>query len=248
MDFAFTEDQLASRTAWPGSAPVRRPVLAEEGQGRRLPEDFYRAMADAAGSASRCPRNMAALASASPKRRSCCRRWQSRVRHCRAPRRSISMCSGPTRSWCSARKSRRNASCPISSRASVKGCFAVTEPDAAFNTTALDTKAERDGNGYIVNGKKNLHDDGLGCRQDAADRAHHAQGEVPQADRRPVAVLHRPGSLEDRGHRDRQDGPQGDRHQPDVHRRPQGAARGSHRPRKARASTICCMASTPSVS
>ena len=38
----------------------------------------------------------------------------------------------------------------------VKGCFAVTEPDAGLNTTALDTKAERDGNGYIVHGKKTL--------------------------------------------------------------------------------------------
>src|SRR5581483_3872374 len=36
----------------------------------------------------------------------------------------------------------------------VKGCFAVTEPDAGLNTTMLDTKAERDGNGYIVHGKK----------------------------------------------------------------------------------------------
>ncbi len=38
----------------------------------------------------------------------------------------------------------------------VKGCFAVTEPDAGLNTTALDTKAERDGNGYVVHGKKTL--------------------------------------------------------------------------------------------
>jgi len=36
----------------------------------------------------------------------------------------------------------------------VKGCFAVTEPDAGLNTTMLDTKAERDGNGYVVHGKK----------------------------------------------------------------------------------------------
>ncbi|MBL8674852.1 MAG: acyl-CoA/acyl-ACP dehydrogenase [Rhodospirillales bacterium] len=36
----------------------------------------------------------------------------------------------------------------------VKGCFAVTEPDAGLNTTALETKAERAGNGYIVTGKK----------------------------------------------------------------------------------------------
>ncbi|MFL5167610.1 MAG: acyl-CoA dehydrogenase family protein, partial [Microvirga sp.] len=36
----------------------------------------------------------------------------------------------------------------------IKGCFAVTEPDAGLNTTMLDTKAERDGNGYVVHGKK----------------------------------------------------------------------------------------------
>jgi acyl-CoA dehydrogenase len=33
-------------------------------------------------------------------------------------------------------------------------CFGVTEPDAGLNTTKLKTRAERSGNGYIVNGKK----------------------------------------------------------------------------------------------
>ena len=36
----------------------------------------------------------------------------------------------------------------------VKGCFAVTEPNAGLNTTALETKAERSGNGYVVHGRK----------------------------------------------------------------------------------------------
>src|SRR5215475_1672218 len=36
----------------------------------------------------------------------------------------------------------------------VKGCFAVTEPNAGLNTTSLETRAERDGNGYVVYGKK----------------------------------------------------------------------------------------------
>src|SRR5262249_50655563 len=36
----------------------------------------------------------------------------------------------------------------------VKGCFAVTEPDAGLNTTRLETRAARDGNGYIVHGQK----------------------------------------------------------------------------------------------
>jgi acyl-CoA dehydrogenase len=33
-------------------------------------------------------------------------------------------------------------------------CFGVTEPDAGLNTTRIKTKAERSGNGYVVNGKK----------------------------------------------------------------------------------------------
>ncbi len=36
----------------------------------------------------------------------------------------------------------------------VKTCFGVTEPDAGLNTTALKTRAERSGNGYVVNGRK----------------------------------------------------------------------------------------------
>lgn len=36
----------------------------------------------------------------------------------------------------------------------VKGCFAVTEPNAGLNTTALTTRAERSGNGYVVHGHK----------------------------------------------------------------------------------------------
>ena len=33
-------------------------------------------------------------------------------------------------------------------------CFGVTEPDAGLNTTRIKTRAERSGNGYVVNGKK----------------------------------------------------------------------------------------------
>ena len=36
----------------------------------------------------------------------------------------------------------------------VKSCFGVTEPDAGLNTTSLKTRAERNGNGYVVNGRK----------------------------------------------------------------------------------------------
>jgi acyl-CoA dehydrogenase len=33
-------------------------------------------------------------------------------------------------------------------------CFGVTEPDAGLNTSRIKTRAERSGNGYVVNGKK----------------------------------------------------------------------------------------------
>ncbi len=39
-------------------------------------------------------------------------------------------------------------------RGECKACFAVTEPDAGLNTTKLKTRAVRDGDRYIVNGRK----------------------------------------------------------------------------------------------
>src|SRR5438067_2640575 len=35
-----------------------------------------------------------------------------------------------------------------------KACFAVTEPDVGLDTTRLKTRAVRDGNGYVINGRK----------------------------------------------------------------------------------------------
>jgi acyl-CoA dehydrogenase len=35
-----------------------------------------------------------------------------------------------------------------------RACFGVTEPDAGLNTTRLQTKAERDGDHYVINGRK----------------------------------------------------------------------------------------------
>ncbi len=39
-------------------------------------------------------------------------------------------------------------------RGEVKACFGVTEPDAGLNTTRLKTRAVRQGDKYVVNGKK----------------------------------------------------------------------------------------------
>src|SRR5215813_280885 len=37
-----------------------------------------------------------------------------------------------------------------------KACFAVTEPDVGLDTTHLKTRAVRDGNGYVINGRNIL--------------------------------------------------------------------------------------------
>ncbi len=39
-------------------------------------------------------------------------------------------------------------------RGDEKACFAVTEPDAGLNTTELKTRAERDGDHYVITGQK----------------------------------------------------------------------------------------------
>ncbi len=43
---------------------------------------------------------------------------------------------------------------PAFTRGESKACFAVTEPDAGLNTTKLKVKAERQGDKYIISGKK----------------------------------------------------------------------------------------------
>ncbi len=35
-----------------------------------------------------------------------------------------------------------------------KACFAVTEPNSGLDTSSLETRAERKGNGYVINGRK----------------------------------------------------------------------------------------------
>ena len=48
----------------------------------------------------------------------------------------------------------KRAALPPLIRGEEKACFAVTEPDAGLNTTQLSTKAVRQGERYVVNGRK----------------------------------------------------------------------------------------------
>ena len=43
---------------------------------------------------------------------------------------------------------------PAIIKAEERACFGVTEPDAGLNTTKISTRAKRDGNKYIIHGKK----------------------------------------------------------------------------------------------
>jgi hypothetical protein len=51
-------------------------------------------------------------------------------------------------------RSKKNASCPHSQAASVSQGFALTEPAAGSDLTALRTTATLDGNSYVLNGEK----------------------------------------------------------------------------------------------
>ena len=49
-----------------------------------------------------------------------------------------------------------------------KACFAVTEPNAGLETAKLQTRAERRGDRYVINGAKIWTSHRAGRRQDAA--------------------------------------------------------------------------------
>ena len=73
-----------------------------------------------------------------------------------------------------------------------KACFAVTEPDVGLDTTRLKTRAVRDGNGYVITGRKIWTSTAPGRREDADPDPHDAV----RGSAAPVAghdaVLHRP--------------------------------------------------------
>ena len=69
--------------------------------------------------------------------------------------------------------------------------FGVTEPDAGLDTTAIRTRAVRDGDSYRVTGPQGLDLQGAGIRAGPAAHPHHADRGVRQAHRRAHPVPRR---------------------------------------------------------
>ena len=88
-----------------------------------------------------------------------------------------------------------------------KACFAVTEPDAGLDTTRLKTRAVREGNGYVISGRKIWTSTGQVAEKMLILTRTTPFEEARAPVRRHDAVLHRSRPQRRRGARDPQDGP-----------------------------------------
>ena len=155
MDFAFSEDQLAIKeSVGKLCAQFDGKYWLKKDKEGGFPEDFYQTMADAGWLGIAMPEEyggsglgiteaailMQAVAESG-----------AALQGASAIHLNI---FGPNPIVVFGTEEQKKRILPDIIKGKVKGCFAVTEPDAGLNTTALDTKAERDGNGYVVHGKK----------------------------------------------------------------------------------------------
>src|SRR5215208_7157368 len=152
MDFAFTEEQLAIKDSVAKLCAQfdDRYWLKKDKEGG-FPDDFYRAMADAGWLGIAMPEEYggaglgiteAALLMQTVAESGAALQGASAI-HLNI--------FGPNPIVVFGTEEQKKRILPDIIKGKINGCFAVTEPDAGLNTTALDTKAERDGNGYIVN-------------------------------------------------------------------------------------------------
>jgi acyl-CoA dehydrogenase len=155
MDFAFTEDQLAIKDSVAKlCARFDDKYWLKKDKEGGFPDDFYGAMAEAGWLGIAMPEEYggsglgiteAALLMQTVAESGAALQGASAI-HLNI--------FGPNPIVVFGTEEQKKRILPDIIKGKIKGCFAVTEPDAGLNTTALDTKAERDGNGYIVHGKK----------------------------------------------------------------------------------------------
>ena len=155
MDFAFSEDQLAIKDSVAKlCAGFDDKYWLKKDKDGGFPEDFYRTMADAGWLGIAMPEEYGGsglgITEASI--------MMQAVAESGAALQGASAIHlnifGPNPIVVFGTEEQKKRILPDIIKGKVKGCFAVTEPDAGLNTTALETKAERDGNGYVVHGKK----------------------------------------------------------------------------------------------
>ena len=155
MDFAFSEDQLAIKDSVAKlCAQFDDKYWLKKDKEGGFPQDFYEAMADAGWLGIAMPEEYggaglgiteAALLMQTVAESGAALQGASAI-HLNI--------FGPNPIVVFGTDEQKRRILPDIIKGKVKGCFAVTEPDAGLNTTALDTRAERSGNGYIVHGKK----------------------------------------------------------------------------------------------
>src|SRR3981081_4739352 len=155
MDFAFSEDQLAIKESVAKlCAQFDGKYWLKKDKEGGFPEDFYKAMADAGwlgiASPEACGGSGLGITEAAL--------LMQTVAESGAALQGASAIHlnifGPNPIVVFGTDEQKNRILPDIIAGQVKGCFAVTEPDAGLNPTALDPRAERDGNGFVVHGKK----------------------------------------------------------------------------------------------
>ena len=186
MDFAFTEDQLAIKdSVGKLCAEFDGTYWLKKDKEGGFPEDFYRAMADAGWLGIAMPEEYGGaglgITEASI--------MMQAVAESGAALQGASAVHlnvfGPNPIVVFGTEEQKQRILPDIIKGKVKGCFAVTEPDAGLNTT--DARHQGRARRQWLRGarQEDLDHDGAGRRQDAADRPHHAEG--ASASGRPTA-------------------------------------------------------------
>ncbi len=155
MEFAFTDDQLAIRESVARTcAQYDDRYWLEKDKNGGFPHDFYKTMADAGWLGIAMPEayggsglgiTEAAILMQTVAASGAALQGASAI-HLNI--------FGPNPIVVFGNEEQKRRILPDIIKGNVKGCFAVTEPNAGLNTTALETKAELDGNAYVVSGKK----------------------------------------------------------------------------------------------
>ena len=123
-----------------------------------------------------------------------------------------------------------------------KACFAVTEPDAGLDTTAIKVRADRRGDHYVLSGQKIWISTAQVANKILILARTTPLDQVRRKTEGLEPVLHRSRSRPRRGAPDRQDGPPRRRFERDVLRRHAGCRPPTSSAPRARASARSCMA------